>query len=155
MKHKLFAVLIGLVLMVGGAAVASGQGGTADTWVRSDTWENDLDYAQVRFVTLTQQSDGGWRFDVAVEHRDEGWDHYADQWEVVDPVSGDRLAERILAHPHEQEQPFTRSQSNITIPAELQEIIVRARCTVHGYGGHEVRIDLRIDQDECYSVSRK
>ena len=39
---------------------------------------------------------------------DTGWDKYADRWEVRAP-DGRVLGERVLAHPHENEQPFTRA----------------------------------------------
>ena len=46
-------------------------------------------------------------FDVSVRHADSGWDHYANQWDVIAP-DGTVLATRVLYHPHENEQPFTR-----------------------------------------------
>ncbi|MEM1377044.1 MAG: hypothetical protein AAGG69_06615, partial [Pseudomonadota bacterium] len=36
-------------------------------------------------VQATQAADGTWRFEVTVKHADEGWDHYADRWDVVGP----------------------------------------------------------------------
>jgi hypothetical protein len=76
------------------------------------------------------------RFDVTVRHADEGWEHYADRWEVLSPA-GEILATRVLAHPHDNEQPFTRSLTNVSIPDDLSEVIVRAHDLVHGYGGME------------------
>jgi len=96
--------------------------------------DTDLDYAVVRFVTATETAANIWRFDVSVEHNDEGWDHYADAWQVLRPESLELLGERILLHPHDNEQPFTRSQSGIEIPPGLLTVLVRARCTVHGFG---------------------
>ena len=45
---------------------------------------------------------------VTLAHPDTGWDHYADGWEVV-TGDGTSLGLRVLAHPHVDEQPFTRS----------------------------------------------
>lgn len=84
---------------------------------------------------------GIWRFEVTVAHGDEGWDHYADRWEVVGP-DGAVLGVRELAHPHVTEQPFTRSLSGVEIPSEVDVVTVRARDSVHGYGGAEVRVAL-------------
>lgn len=78
------------------------------------------------------QSDGGWRFDVTILHPDTGWDHYADGWEVID-AQGNQLGERPLAHPHVDEQPFTRSQSGIVIPEGTTEVYIRARDNVNGW----------------------
>jgi hypothetical protein len=107
----------------------------------------------VIFVRATQGSDGLWKFDATVRHNDEGWDHYADAWQVVD-LEGNVLAERVLAHPHDTEQPFTRSQSNIDIPPELTQVIVRAKCNVHGFGGQEVAVDLTVPESENFEVVR-
>jgi hypothetical protein len=48
---------------------------------------------------------GVYRFSVTVRHADEGWDHYADRWEVL-TSDGTLLATRTLYHPHVNEQPF-------------------------------------------------
>lgn len=79
------------------------------------------------------EASGGWRFDVTVSHADEGWDHYADAWEVASP-SGEVLGTRELLHPHETEQPFTRSLSGVAIPEGVDRVLVRARDSVHGWG---------------------
>lgn len=80
-------------------------------------------------------------FDVTVEHADEGWDHYADAWEVVAP-NGDVLGVRTLFHPHVDEQPFTRSLGGVYIPPGVTEVTIRARDSVHGFGGLELTIQL-------------
>ncbi|WP_296423206.1 hypothetical protein [Yoonia sp.] len=74
----------------------------------------------------------GARFDVTVTHPDTGWDHYADGWEVLD-AQGNRLGLRALAHPHETEQPFTRSLSGVQVPAGATRVFVRTRCSVDGW----------------------
>jgi hypothetical protein len=113
-----------------------------------------LDFAQVEYVKATEVSADVWRFDVTVRHNDEGWRHYADAWQVIDPGSTEILGERILAHPHDTEQPFTRSQSGITIPADLRRVAVRAKCNVHGFGGREVMVDLSRKEGDGYRVQR-
>ena len=90
--------------------------------------------ADVVGVEAKQASNGTWRFDVTVAHADEGWDHYANKWEVVAP-DGTVLATRVLAHPHVNEQPFTRSKSGIVIPEGLETVTVRAGDSVHGITG--------------------
>lgn len=88
------------------------------------------------------QSGETWRFDVTVEHGDEGWDHYSDAWRVLGP-DGAILGERILLHPHENEQPFTRSLSGVSIPDGVDVVTIRARDSVHGWGGAEVQVELK------------
>jgi len=93
--------------------------------------------ADVVAAKYAKAADGTYRFDVTVRHADAGWDHYADKWQVVD-ADGTVFGERVLAHPHDNEQPFTRSQSGIAIPADVNSVIIRAHDKVHGWGGAEL-----------------
>ncbi|GAB4353378.1 MAG: hypothetical protein Kow0026_11420 [Oricola sp.] len=97
--------------------------------------------ADVVAVDALRQGDGTWRFSVTVRHDDEGWDHYADRW-VVEGPDGTVHGERVLLHPHETEQPFTRSQSGIGIPENVPAVTVKAHDSVHGFGGAEITVDL-------------
>ena len=116
-------------------------------------FNRSLDYAQVTHVAASQRSDRSWCFDATVRHHDQGWDHYADGWQVVD-MAGNQLGYRLLAHPHDNEQPFTRRQCNIQIPDGVTKVAVRARCNVHGYGGKAVVVDLTRQEGEGYRVRR-
>ncbi len=84
---------------------------------------------------------GAWRFRVTVAHGDTGWDHYADKWDVVAP-DGAVLGTRVLLHPHETEQPFTRALGGVKIPETVTEVTLRAHDRVHGYGGKELTVTL-------------
>ncbi|MDF1778225.1 MAG: hypothetical protein P1V13_19520 [Rhizobiaceae bacterium] len=97
--------------------------------------------ADVVAVEARQGSDGSWRFDVTLRHGDEGWDHYADRWDIVGP-DGTVYGKRVLAHPHVSEQPFTRSLSGVVIPDNLVSVVVRGHDLVHGLGGKELQVDL-------------
>ena len=99
------------------------------------------DEADVIDVLVRGSRDQGYRIDVTVQHADEGWDHYADRWEVLSP-DGTVLATRVLHHPHVEEQPFTRSLSGVRIPEGIDEIVVRARDSRDGYGGRTLRVKL-------------
>lgn len=80
-------------------------------------------------------------FHVTVKHADTGWDHYADQWQVI-AEDGTVLGTRTLYHPHVDEQPFTRSLSGVKIPQGTQTVTIRARDSVHGFGGKEQQVDI-------------
>ena len=97
--------------------------------------------ADVVSASARQTGPGIYSFDVTVAHADEGWDHYADAWDVLAP-DGTVLGTRTLYHPHVDEQPFTRSLSGVAIPDGTTEVILRARDSVHGYGGAEVTVEL-------------
>ena len=73
-------------------------------------------------------------FNVTLEHKDIGWKHYANKWEIYTP-EGKLLATRTLYHPHVNEQPFTRSLSGVKIPKGLDKVIVKGHDLVHGYSG--------------------
>lgn len=89
------------------------------------------DPAMVENVKTTRSGDT-WRFDVTIRHPDSGWDHYADGWRVLD-MDGTELGMRVLHHPHETEQPFTRSLTGIAIPDGTTQVQVQARCSVDGW----------------------
>jgi hypothetical protein len=98
--------------------------------------------ADVVSAEAEQESDGTWRFRVTLRHGDEGWDHYADRWQVETP-EGRVLGTRVLLHPHEHEQPFTRALGGVVVPAEVDEVLIRAHDSVHGDGGTTVTVKLR------------
>ena len=97
--------------------------------------------AEIVGAQATQQSEGVWRFDVTVKHDDSGWDDYADAWEIRDG-EGTVLGKRVLAHPHVNEQPFTRSLSGVEIPAGIARVVIRAHDNVEGYSGNEFVLEL-------------
>ncbi len=72
--------------------------------VSSITIANEVEIVDVK---ATQSSDKTWSFRVTLKHADEGWDHYANEWQVIAP-DNKILATRTLYHPHVNEQPFTR-----------------------------------------------
>lgn len=98
--------------------------------------------ADVLSVELEETAPNIFTITAEVEHADDGWDHYADAWQVLGP-DGEVIATRELAHPHMNEQPFIRSLAGVKIPAGINEITVRAHDLVHGYGGREVTVAVR------------
>ncbi len=97
--------------------------------------------ADVVGAEAARESDGTWRFRVTVRHADTGWEHYADRWQVETP-EGRVLGTRVLLHPHEAEQPFTRALGGVVIPPEVTEVIIRAHDSLHGDGGQVFRVKL-------------
>ena len=92
-------------------------------------------------VNITKSGDL-WSFDVTLMHKDTGWDDYADAWRVLD-MNGKELGVRNLAHPHVNEQPFTRSLSGIPIPADVTEVGIQASDSVGGWSSAVKKIKLR------------
>ena len=52
------------------------------------------------------------------------------------------LGRRVLLHPHETEQPFTRELHGVRIPAGVERVTVRARHKPKGYDGKTLSIKL-------------
>ena len=99
------------------------------------------DEADVVDVSVKQSGKNKYYFSVSVRHADEGWDHYANKWDVVAP-DGKVLGTRVLYHPHVEEQPFTRSLSGVNIPDTIDTVTIRAHDSVHQYGGKTVTIEV-------------
>ncbi|SFD90548.1 hypothetical protein SAMN04488523_103307 [Sulfitobacter brevis] len=95
----------------------------------------------VENVNVTKSGDL-WRFDVTISHTDKGWDDYADAWRILDG-DGKELGLRDLAHPHTDEQPFTRSLSGVVIPASVTEVTIQPRDTINGWASDGKKIKLR------------
>jgi len=96
--------------------------------------------ADVIDVKVMKNKDKTYTFTVTVEHADKGWNHYADKWEVIDD-NGKILGTRILHHPHENEQPFTRSLQGVVIPEKIKSVKIRAHDSVHEYGGRTISVN--------------
>lgn len=96
--------------------------------------------ADVLNATIKHLGGDRYRIDTTVKHEDAGWDHYADRWDVLD-TDGNVLDSRVLAHPHDNEQPFTRSLT-LTIPAGTTTVVIRANDSVHKLGGVEFELSV-------------
>ena len=117
--------------------------------------------ADVTYVKAVLTNDGTWTFTVTVRHPDSGWEDYADGWDVLTPdgivLKPDPASPftRLLLHPHENEQPFTRSQSGIAIPPDVTQVRVRAHDLADGYGGREVVVDLTAASGPDFEIVRE
>ena len=117
--------------------------------------------ADVLFVVAEEAEDGTWTFHVTVSHPDTGWEDYADGWDLVLPDETILLPDptssftRTLTHPHETEQPFTRSQSGILIPEGVDYVTARAHDIVDGFGGKTVTVFLNQTNGLNFEVHRR
>ncbi len=92
-------------------------------------------------VSVSRNADASYRFDVTIRSRDQGWHSFADAFEIMGPGAV-VLGKRILAHPHETEQPFTRSLDMLVIPDGIETVTVRAHHKVYGFAGNTVNVSL-------------
>lgn len=98
-------------------------------------------FPDVLAASASQDGDGTWTFEATLSSPYDSADRYADAWRVVGP-DGTVYGIRELAHDHASEQPFTRSQSGIGIPDEVDVVTVEGRDQVSGWGGATVEVTL-------------
>jgi hypothetical protein len=104
---------------------------------------NTAEADDVRILAADFQSSGGntWSVNVTLKHGDTGWDHYADNWRVVDG-EGNVIGDRVLHHPHVNEQPFTRSLGGVKVPEGIVTVYIEAHDKVHGWTKERLTVDL-------------
>jgi len=102
------------------------------------SYAGEADVVEVKVIKTNKNL---YDFTVTILHKDIGWKHYVDKWDVVD-VNRMILGTRILHHPHVDEQPFTRGLSGVEIPENIKVVTVRAHDLVHRYGGKVVSVEL-------------
>lgn len=107
---------------------------------------------QVEIVNvMIEPSANRWTFHVTLKHDDTGWDHYADDWRIVDQ-KGNVIGDRKLWHPHPEEQPFTRTLADVLIPKGTNILFIEAHDKKHGWSKQRVRIDMRKSKGPHYEI---
>ncbi|MGI9596604.1 MAG: hypothetical protein ACR2QK_10615, partial [Acidimicrobiales bacterium] len=85
--------------------------------------------------------DGTWTFSATLSSPYDTPQRYADAWRVIGN-DGEVYGIRELTHDHQSEQPFTRSQSGIEIPDDVEVVTVEGRDQLSGWGGAVVQVEL-------------
>ena len=86
-------------------------------------------------------TNGIYSFSTTLSHPETGWDDYADGWRV-ELEDGTVLGTRVLAHPHSNEQPFTRSLSRVAVPRGTSLVFIRAKTLADGWSDKRVAVPL-------------
>lgn len=100
-----------------------------------------LDFPEILEAKATLETDGVWKFDVTLSSPYDTPEQYADAWRIMGP-DGTEYGIRVLAHDHATEQPFTRSQSGITIPPDVTVVTVQARDLLNGWSEKTLAYEL-------------
>jgi hypothetical protein len=90
-------------------------------------------------VVVEEESAGVFAFTVTISSPYDTPERYADGWRIIGP-DGTVYGEHTLTHDHANEQPFTRTQSGVAIPADVDEVTVEGRDLEHGYGGETATV---------------
>lgn len=99
------------------------------------------DNAKILAADFHSVGNNQWSVSVTLQHTDTGWDHYADNWRVVDS-EGNILGDRVLYHPHVDEQPFTRGLGGVKVPEGITTVYIEAHDKVHGWSPTRLKVDL-------------
>jgi hypothetical protein len=105
------------------------------------TTEANMRFPDVLAVEITAASDGTYTLNVTMSSPYDTPERYADGWRALTP-DGTVLGEKALTHDHASEQPFTRTQTGVEIPAGVTTIVVEGRDTANGYGGKTVEVQV-------------
>jgi hypothetical protein len=142
-RPALLPVLL-LVLLLGGCAGDGGPAGdsapTSEDGIPAAPGSDPQRYPDVIDVTVERTGDA-YTFTVTISSPYDTPDRYADGWRVLGP-DGTVYGEHTLAHDHAAEQPFTRTQTGVSIPGGVTEVTVEGRDQRYGYGGATVTVTL-------------
>lgn len=130
------AIAITAAMVAASCTVSAEEAGTSSTVAATTTVTAGC--ADVVEATI-DVSGNGYRVSATILSSDTGWEKYADAWEVRAP-DGTVLGTRILAHPHVDEQPFTRSLNDVEIPTGVDNVEIIARDLVAGFCGETVSV---------------
>lgn len=139
------ALVMGLVVgLLGGCAGDGGPAGSSTPTSHDATptapGSDAPRHPDVVDVTVERAGDT-YSFTVTISSPYDTPDRYADGWRILGP-DGTVYGEHTLAHDHAGEQPFTRTQTGVSIPDGVTEVTVEGRDQRYGYGGATVTVPL-------------
>ena len=112
-----------------------------ETATGDDTEATEQQFPDIIGAEITSNADGTFDIAVTVSSPYDTPERYADAWRVLGP-DGEELGVRELAHDHQNEQPFTRSLSNVAIPETVEVVTIEGRDQVYGYGGGTLEVEI-------------
>ena len=134
---RLSLALVSLFLVSGCSVLPFFAVGTGE----SVELQADDRFPDVIGVQLVSRGDGVYDVVVSISSPYDSPERYADGWRVLDP-EGNVLGTHTLMHDHASEQPFTRTQPALEIPAGVTSITVEGRDQANGYGGGTLSIEV-------------
>lgn len=121
-----------------GAASTGGEAPATTSTTAATTGAPGL-YPDVVEATITPGDDGTVRIDATLSSPYDSPQRYADAWRVLGP-DGTVLGVRELTHDHANEQPFTRSLTDVVLPDTVTEVTIEGRDSQNGWGGRQVTV---------------
>ncbi|HKJ12534.1 MAG TPA: hypothetical protein VJ976_09145 [Ornithinimicrobium sp.] len=105
-----------------------------------DEADSSQKYPDIESVDVEKIDENTTDLSVTVSSPYDTPERYADGWRVLDQ-DDEVLGEHTLMHDHADEQPFTRTQTDVTVPDGTQELTVEGRDSENGYGGGTVTVN--------------
>lgn len=137
---RLAALIVAATLAAG--ACGDGDDGADRSGAPCAAGESSPDeFPDVLEVAADRLDDGDWTFTVTMSSPYDTPERYADGWRVLGPdctVYGIHT----LTHDHANEQPFTRRQSGVSIPDDVDRVTIEGRDQANGFGGAVVTVTL-------------
>jgi hypothetical protein len=127
--------MIGLALLAGVAACGGSESEPTETGAADDRFPSVLE------VAAEPTGERTFNFSVTISSPYDSPERFADGWRILTP-DGEPIAEHELLHDHAGEQPFTREQLGVEVPAGLTEVVVEGRDSENGYGGRTRTVEL-------------
>lgn len=141
-------MLIAVPLLVLGFTAGCGGNDSksaADTGATTEknTAKNGARFPTVVKVKATPAGSGARAYDFAVTISSpyDSEERYADGWRVK-TEAGKVLGTMKLGHDHATEQPFTRDQADVAVPAGIDTVFVEGHDLKNGYGGKTATVTL-------------
>lgn len=108
--------------------------------LQTDTYSVGADlYPDVLAAELMETGGGTYSVYVTLSSPYDTPSRYADAWRVLS-LEGRILGVRVLAHDHQNEQPFVRSLSDVIIPNDVTAVTVEGRDQISGWGGAKITV---------------
>lgn len=115
---------------------------TVDSVAAAAAGETETDELFPNIIDATAAfTNGAWTFNVTVSSPYDSPERYADGWRILGP-DGTEYGFRLLTHDHASEQPFTRSLSDVQIPAGVDTVTIEGRDQISGFGGETFEMTL-------------
>lgn len=131
-------LLLGFSTGCGGDDPAPPAGGSAAS---EKGTKNGARFPNVVKAKATAATGGAYDFAVTLSSPYDSPERYADGWRV-ETEAGKVLGEMKLGHDHATEQPFTRDQPGVRIPAGVDTVVIEGHDLKNGYGGTTASVKL-------------
>lgn len=139
------ALVAGLIVTAACAAEPDDGAGTGSIYVDESTVSSPAGEARFPDVLAAtpsyDEASDTWSFSVTISSPYDSPERYADGWRIIG-ADGTVLGVHTLLHDHAAEQPFTRTQTGVEIPDDVDTVTVEGRDLANGFGGTGVTITL-------------